>query len=56
MLTSILGYCNIIYMKSRSTERNMYKPKPNNVKKLEAFLSKIENKDYNGELPKDIKR
>lgn len=42
-------------MKSRNIDKNMYKPKSNNVKKLEAFLSKIENKDYNGELPKDIK-
>ena len=33
----------------------MYKPKSNNVKKLEAFLSKIENKEHNGELPKFTK-
>ena len=38
------------------TKVGMYKPKAENVKKLEAFLKKIKKQNNNGELPKDIKR
>lgn len=34
---------------------SMYKPKAENVQKLEAFLSKLEKKESNGELSKIIK-
>jgi hypothetical protein len=34
----------------------MYKPKAENIKKLEAFLKKIEKEQSNGELPKITKR
>jgi hypothetical protein len=37
------------------TKVGMYKPKAENVKKLEAFLKKIEKQDNNGELPKVTK-
>lgn len=33
----------------------MYKPKAENVRKLEAYLKKIEKEKSNGELPKVIK-
>jgi hypothetical protein len=52
MLISILGYCKIIYMNSRIVKRNMYKPKLSNIKKLEAFLNKVNKIDKTNNIDK----